>query len=249
MFKPQVLADHEAVSQRAAAWMADRLLEKHDALFCLATGATPMRAYELLAQRRAIEPQLFDRMRVLKLDEWGGLPMNDPATCESHLRRSLVDPPKLADRYMGFESQPDDPRAECDRVALWLQQNGPIDVCVLGLGVNGHLGFNEPAESLQPHAHVAELSQESLSHAMIRERSTRPSYGLTLGMADVMQSRGVLLLVTGETKRRPLERLLTGPIATEFPASLLTLHPNVLLLCDEAAISSGPQPGPCTTEA
>jgi len=197
-----------------------------------------MRTYDLLAERRAAEPRLFDHVRLLKLDEWGGLPRNDPASCETHLRRALVTPLALSDRYVGFDGQPADPLAECARVAAWLNENGPIDVCVLGLGVNGHLGFNEPAEFLQPHAHVAHLSNASLSHAMLRETQSKPSYGLTLGMADLLQSRQVLLLVTGDAKRVPLARLLEGRITTQFPASLLALHANVVLLCDEAAVAS-----------
>jgi galactosamine-6-phosphate isomerase len=84
-------------------------------------------------------------------------------------------------------------------------------------------------------AHVAELSETSLTHAMISASGDRPRYGLTLGMADILQSRRILLLVTGAAKREPLSRLLSGEITTSFPASLLTLHSDVLLLCDAAA--------------
>lgn len=238
MLKPQILSDHEAASQRAEAWIAERLHERPDALMCLATGATPMRTYQRLAARGAADPRLFDQVRLLKLDEWGGLPMNNPATCEQHLRKALVTPLNLADRYVAFDSQAADPHAECVRVAQWLEQNGPIDVSVLGLGVNGHVGFNEPADQLEAHAHVARLSAASLSHAMLRDGGPPPSYGLTLGMADLLQSRHILLLVTGPTKRGPLERLLNGAISTNFPASFLTLHPSILVLCDEAALPS-----------
>jgi galactosamine-6-phosphate isomerase len=106
----------------------------------------------------------------------------------------------------------------------------------LGLGRNGHLGFNEPAEILNPHAHVAHLSEASLGHPMLEQSSVRPTYGLTLGMSDLMESRQILLIVTGTAKREPLERLLSGQITTRFPASMLQMHPNVLLLSDAAAI-------------
>lgn len=236
MLQPQVYSDHEAVSQYAAGWLAGRLRQQPNALLCLATGATPLRTYALLAERGATERRLFDRARLLKLDEWGGLSMTDPATCEQHLRTTLITPLGLAERYIGFDSQPQDAQAECACIARWLHQNGPIDICVLGLGVNGHVGFNEPAEFLQPHAHLAQLSEASLSHAMLGHSSARPVYGLTLGMADLLQSRHVLLLVTGAAKRLPLQRLLSGRITTQFPASLLQLHPSTLLLCDAAAM-------------
>jgi galactosamine-6-phosphate isomerase len=155
------------------------------------------------------------------------------------LRTTFVSPLNLAERYVAFESNPPDPDAECARVADWLDQNGPIDISVLGLGINGHLGFTEPAEYLQPFAHVAQLSQASLAHAMLAQSTIRPTYGLTLGMADLIQSRHVLLLVTGPAKRDPLERLLTCRITTDFPASVLQLHNDVKLLCDAAAIGQG----------
>lgn len=235
MLKPQVFSDHEQVSRHAANWIIERLRQEPSALLCLACGTTPMRTYQLLAEQGAGEPSLFDTCRVIKLDEWGGLPPGDPATCDEQLRSTLISPLRLDDRYIAFESQPHDPDSECARIATWLEQNGPIDTCVLGLGVNGHIGFNEPAEFLEPHAHVAQLSQASLKHAMLRETKRRPAYGLTLGMADLLQSRQVLLLVTGAGKREPLRRLLSGAIATEFPASLLQLHPNAVVLYDSAA--------------
>ena len=98
-----------------------------------------------LAQE-AKEPTLFEHCRIIKLDEWGGLPPGNPATCDIQLRTTLVSPLNLAERYVAFESNPPDPDAECARVADWLDQNGPIDISVLGLGINGHLGFTEPAE-------------------------------------------------------------------------------------------------------
>jgi galactosamine-6-phosphate isomerase len=232
MLNPQVFPDHESLSRFAAERLAEEIRRKPDSLLCLATGKTPMRVYELLAQRRGSEPRLFDRMRVINLDEWAGLSPDDPATCGRHLREALIEPLDLADRYVSFESQPADADAECARVATWLVQNGPIDISVLGLGVNGHLGFNEPADFFQPHAHVVRLSESSLSHTMISQCAARPASGLTLGMDDLMQSRKVYFLVTGRTKRSILREILTGRINTAVPASLLHLHQNVELLCD-----------------
>jgi galactosamine-6-phosphate isomerase len=231
------LADHEAMSRFAVEWIAGSIAAKAESLLCLATGSTPTRTYELLAERYAGNPRLLAEARLLKLDEWGGLAMDDPASCQAHLRRIVVDPLGLADRYIAFQSQPADPTAECQRIAAWLQHNGPIDLCVLGLGTNGHLGFNEPAPFLQPHAHVARLSAASLGHAMLVEARSRPAYGLTLGMADLLQARQILLLVSGPAKREPLRQLLRGQISTQFPASLLHLHPSALILCDSAAAS------------
>ena len=173
----------------------------------------------------------------MKLDEWGGLAMDDPATCEAHLQRHVVKPLRLGKRYFGFASQPRDPETECARVRHWLEQNGPIDLCVLGLGVNGHLAFNEPAPFLRPHAHVATLSCALLRHAMLDETHGRPGFGLTLGIADLLQARRVLLLVSGPSKREPVKKLLSGEITPRFPASFLWLHPDVTMLGDREAFA------------
>jgi galactosamine-6-phosphate isomerase len=179
------------------------------------------------------------RVRWIKLDEWGGLAMDDPATCEFQLRRTLITPLGAADRYTAFESQPADRATECARIAGWIASNGPIDLCVLGLGMNGHLGFNEPADRLTPHAHIAKLTEASLTHAMLEQTTGRPTYGLTLGIADLLQAREVLLLVSGASKRSPLQRLLSGQIETQFPASFLHLHPRVTALVDAQAKGQG----------
>jgi galactosamine-6-phosphate isomerase len=228
--------DYETLSAEAAKLIAERIEQKPSLLLCLATGSTPTRTYELLAAR---PKSLFNQIRILKLDEWGGIPLNSPATCETYLRKIFIDPLDLSARYTGFESQPVDPAAECSRISRWLEQNGPIDLCILGLGVNGHLGFNEPAAVLQPHAHVATLSSESLQHSMIQNLPIKPTFGLTLGISDVLNSREIILLVSGATKADPLRRMVgdivKGAVRPSFPATCLAKHDNTIIMCDHAA--------------
>src|SRR4029079_13542626 len=103
---------------------------------CAASGRTPTRTYELLARRRGDEPALFQRLRVIKLDEWEGLAMDDPGSCELHLRRHLLDPLEVPpERYTGFRGDAIAPEAECAHIAGVLEERGPIGLCVLGLGV------------------------------------------------------------------------------------------------------------------
>ena len=234
--KPKVFSDHESMSRAAARWLAQRIQQKPTTLLCLATGASPTRAYDLLGAEQRTSPKLFRQLRLLKLDEWGGLAMSDPATSEQHLQQHLVKPLQIGRRYTGFVSNPKDPKKECHRINQWLQRHGPIDICVLGLGRNGHLAFNEPASFLQPHAHVARLSSASLGHSMVKHSPVRPGYGLTIGITDILQARHVLLLVSGPSKRTVLARLLEGRITPQLPASFLWTHPQVTLLCDRAAI-------------
>jgi galactosamine-6-phosphate isomerase len=234
--------DFEALSQAAAGFLAEEVRRRPDTLLCLATGASPARTYDLLVEQGRRRPGLFDCARWLKLDEWGGLALDDPATCEAYLRTRILEPLHVAaDRWFGWHSQPSDPVAECRRVADWLAANGPIDVCVLGVGTNGHLGLNEPAEALQPGPHVASLSGTSATHSMLKLARSRPQFGLTLGMADLLQARKIVLLVSGGHKAEPLRQFHTREISTQFPASFLWLHPAVTVFCDAAAAALLPK--------
>jgi galactosamine-6-phosphate isomerase len=224
------------MSRRAADFIVEQIRSKPDLLMCVATGSSPKRAYELLAEKRRDDPQLFDRLRVLKLDEWGGLPPDHPGTCETYVRRLLIEPLGVSsERYLTFRGDAADPEAECERVREMLLRHGPIDLCVLGLGLNGHLGMNEPADELTLGPHVAPLSAETAQHSMIRNANPPVRFGLTLGMGDLLRSRRILLLVNGGAKREACRRLMSGRVTTQFPASFLWLHGGVTCLCDREA--------------
>lgn len=224
------------MSRHAAARIAREVRRKPDLLLGSATGETPTRTFERLARMRASEPSLFRRVRVVKLDEWLGLPMRHPATCETYFRRKVLGPLGISRaRFQGFRSRPNDPVAECARIARWLAGHGPFDLCVLGLGRNGHLLFNEPAAALPPGPHVARLSAMSRRHSMVRVMAETPRHGLTLGLADILQSKTILLLVSGRHKVAAFCRMLKGGVTTRCPASLLWLHPDVTIYCDVEA--------------
>jgi galactosamine-6-phosphate isomerase len=221
--------DYEEMSRQAAAVVLREIEQKKDLLLCAATGNSPAGLYAQLAAKARHEKAFFERLRVIKLDEWGGLSENDPAGGEHYLRHRLLDPLAVTpDRYLGFRSDAVEPAAECARIGEALAQHGPVDVCILGLGANGHLGFNEPAAFLQLHCHVAGLSATSQAHAMVAALPDKPTYGLTLGMADLLHSRKIILLVWGNNKEKTIQALLSRQITTGLPASLLWLHPNVV---------------------
>jgi galactosamine-6-phosphate isomerase len=162
--------------------------------------------------------------------------MEDPGTCESYLQNHLVGPLKIGeDRYISFNSNPDSTVEECRRIQEKLNETGPIDICILGLGMNGHLALNEPGEFLEAHVHVAKLSESSLTHSMIGDMKMKPSYGLTLGMADILQSAFILLIIRGTGKKKITADFFNRNISTKLPASFLWLHPNAVCLIDKEA--------------
>jgi galactosamine-6-phosphate isomerase len=231
-------SDYDSMSQFAANEVISLLRQKSDSLICAATGHSPKGLYNSLINHSKSEPELFEKIRLIKLDEWGGLGPGNPATCEHYLQDHLVRPLSISDdRYISFQSNFENSDHECMRVQNLLSQHGPIDICILGLGQNGHLGFIEPAPFLHPSSHIANLSADSLSHQMIQSLESKPTFGLTLGMQDILSSKHILLLITGKGKGDVYESLIKKEIRTTLPASFLWLHQNIKCLVDEMTVS------------
>ena len=206
-------------------------------MVCASGGGSWAGCYEQLARRHRQDPKLFRRLRVVQINEWGGLKPDDAATCRRQISAQLLKPLGVTgERFAAFHSDPSDPARECARMRCWLAANGPIDLCLLGLGMNGHIALNEPAGTLFPGVHVTKLAARSLKSGMLKHAERKPRYGLTLGVGDILRSRKILLLVSGEAKRAVLQRLLQQLVTPQFPASFLWLHPAVTIICDRAAL-------------
>jgi galactosamine-6-phosphate isomerase len=232
----RVAKSHAGMSKQAARIIVAELKKKPDLLLCASAGGTPGETYQFLAQEFARRSGLFARLSVIQIDEWAGLPRGSSASCEADLRLKLISPLQIrAGRFAGFRSDADEPAAECRRISQWLESRGPIDICILGLGLNGHVAMNEPAAASNPSAHVAKLAAISRKHGMLRDLARKPSYGMTLGLGEILQSRKILLLVSGKNKRAALKHLMRPEVTSRFPASFLWLHSDATVLCDEEA--------------
>ena len=189
------------------------------------------------------DPHRWAGLRIVKLDEWAGLPMRHPSTCEHYVQANLIRPLGVpAENYLSFTSDAPDRVAECRRVQRVLDTEwGGIDVAILGLGHNGHLGLNEPAPHCTGPAHVAQLAAGTVAHPMLKSKSvTDVSVGMTLGMDALSSARAVLLMVTGTHKAGVLSRTLSCTKGPQLPASLLRLPregvtPERVCVCDAAA--------------
>ena len=227
-----VLPDREALDRKAAALIWEAVRAKPDLLICLASGGTPTGTYALLAAA----PEQLARARYIQLDEWAGVGPDDPASCAAYLERTVRGPLAVPpERWIGIRGDAPDAAAECRRVAAALEEAGPIDLCILGLGLNGHLALNEPAESFDPFCHVATLAEQSRTHPMLAETAAPVRQGLTLGLGDILRARRILLMVSGVAKREPLARLAARRVTPALPASFLWLHGDAVCLCDRDA--------------
>lgn len=211
----------------AASIVKDELKRKPGMLLCAATGQSPLPLYKQLAFEHENNKTLFQQLRLIPLDEWIGL-TTSAGSCHSYLEKNVLDPLKITqDRYLKFNPGVDDLELECQRIKGLLKQHGPIDLCVLGLGQNGHLGLNEPALVLQDHCHVADLAARSQGHNMLQAASDKPSQGLTLGMKDILSSNRVLLIISGDGKEVAKKAFFSKKIDPQCPATYLWRHSNV----------------------
>ena len=228
---------YEELSSKTKDIIVQEIKNKPNLLLCAATGGSPTGTYKLLGQEYQKQPELFGQLQIIKLDEWGGIPLSHPTTCETYLQTHLIQPLHIpGTHYTGFLSNPENPLKECARIQNIIDKTGPIDVCILGLGMNGHLAFNEPAEFLQSHCHVAQLSAKSMQHPMTTGMQEKPTYGLTLGMADILNSKKILILINGSKKKEIVKKFLSKQITSAVPASFLWLHPNVTCLIENDAL-------------
>ncbi|SFW85264.1 galactosamine-6-phosphate isomerase [Chitinophaga sancti] len=232
----EVCSSYDEISVKAKNIIIEKLCSQRALHLCAATGGSPTGLYKELAAEYIKHPGLFDRLHITKLDEWGGIDMSHPGTCETYLQKYLIQPLKIAgDRYLSFQSNPEDPKAECNKIKNELCRLGGIDICILGLGMNGHLALNEPGCVLESQCHVAQLDLQSLAHPMLGD-GERPKYGLTLGMAEILQAKQIILLISGEKKKDIALKLLSSKrVTTSLPASFVWLHPNVKCLVDSEA--------------
>ena len=217
----------QTMSRKAADIVLAEVNRNPELLLCAATGNSPTMLYHLLAEENRKQEGLFKSTKVIPLDEWIGLSTSE-GSCHEYIDEHILKPLQISeDRYLGFNRDAEDFEDECERIQELLILKGPIDVCILGLGKNGHLGFNEPANTLQLHCHIANLATQSQEHSMIGNSVSKPTQGLTLGMQDILSAKKIILLVSGKEKEAAVTQLISGNISNDCPATLLWKHDNV----------------------
>ncbi len=223
-----------AWADRVADLLADRLRANPAMRVCLPTGETPIPAYAAIAARAARGDLSFAAATVVLLDEWIGLPPGDPARCDTRLRAGLLDvlPAAPATVHLVDVDDPDLDAAVRRHDAAAAR----LDLAVLGLGPNGHVGFNEPGSLPDSPTRIVRLAASSRRAAMERYgAAAMPTAGVTVGMDRLLAAGEAWLLVTGARKAAMLRRALHDPEGPDCPASYLRRHPSLRVIADEAA--------------
>ena len=232
--------DYAAMSAQAAALIAAQVAEKPDCVLGLATGSTPIGAYRELVRRHLEEGLSFARVRSVNLDEYLGLA---PGHCQSYryfMQVNLFDHVDILPENTHVPNGlADDPEAEGARYDALIAALGGIDLQLLGLGHNGHIGFNEPGPSFVLPTHPVELTQSTINanSRLFASRDEVPKRAITMGIRGIMGARRVLVAVSGADKADAVASAFAGPVTPEVPASILQLHPDVVLAGDRAALS------------
>lgn len=206
----------------------------------LATGSSPLEVYSELVRRHQ-QGLSFARASVFLLDEYVGLPRSHPASYDRFIREHLTDHLDIdPERVHAPDGGASDPIAEAGAYDALLEAEGPVDIQVLGIGTNGHIGFNEPTSSLASRVRVKTLSDQTRrdNARFFATLDDVPRHVITQGLGTIRAARRVVLIATGAHKAQAVAAAVEGPLSARCPASVLQLHPHATVVIDEQAASS-----------
>ena len=232
--------DYEDMSRRAAAIIAAQVVLKPDCVLGLATGGTPVGIYKNLVNWYQGGDLDFSEVTSVNLDEYRGLPREHKESYWSFMHRNLFDYVNINPNHINLpDGMNMDADAECARYDRVIESVGGIDLQLLGIGHDGHIGFNEPSNAFDLGTHCVKLTDETIdaNQRFFNNREEVPREAYTMGTRTIMQARKVLMVVSGKDKAEIIKKAFYGPVTPEVPASILQMHPDFTLVADEDALS------------
>jgi len=232
-----IYKDYEALSLDAANEILATVKNNPAAVLCLATGDTPKLAYKILVEKALDEKIDFSACTFIGLDEWIGIPPDKEGSCRFFLESRIFKPLQIHHSQVQlFDGLSADLAAECDKVNRAIREGGGIDLMLVGVGMNGHIGFNEPGVLPDQHAHVINLEDitQSVGQKYFAD-SVSIRQGITLGLKQVLQSEKLIMMANGVKKAEVMQKALQGSISSDLPASIIRTHLQALAMIDEAA--------------
>ena len=232
--------DYDAMSRRAAHVMAAEIIHRPDCVLGLATGSTPIGMYKQLIEWNQAGDITFKEVRTVNLDEYKGLSPEHDQGYRYFMQKQLFDHVDiLPENTRVPDGLAADADAECAAYDAYIRSLGGIDLQLLGLGHNGHIGFNEPADIFVTPTHVVDLTERTID-ANARFFATRddvPRQAFTMGIGPIMAAKKILLIASGEEKAEAVYNTICGAVDPHCQGSILQLHPDVVMVADEAALS------------
>ena len=232
--------NYDEMSRIAANVLSAQVMMKPDCVLGLATGSTPIGTYKVLIERCAAGDLDFSQVKSINLDEYVGLSGEHDQSYRYFMNNNLFNHINIDKANTNVPNGlAEDVDAECERYNDVINTLGPIDIQVLGMGHNGHIGFNEPDDHFPLETHKVDLAQSTIdaNARFFASADEVPRQALTMGIKTIMQAKKVLVVVSGKDKAEIVKKAFTGPVTPEVPASILQMHSDVILVADEAAAS------------
>ncbi len=233
-----IASDYDDMSLKAANLILAQVTMKPDSVLGLATGSTPIGTYQQLIERFHAGDVDFSRVRTVNLDEYRGLTREDPQSYYYFMQEHLFSHINIApDASFIPDGMNDDVQAVCDAYEETIRGLGGVDLQLLGLGNNGHIGFNEPGEVFEKETHCVDLAQSTIeaNARFFASVDDVPTQAYTMGIQTIMNAKKILVIVNGAGKAEILKKAFYGPVTPEVPASILQMHPDVTVIADETA--------------
>lgn len=232
--------DYHDVSRKAANIISAQIIMKPDCVLGLATGSSPIGTYAQLIKWYKKGDLDFSHVRTVNLDEYVGLSVIHPQSYAYFMRHNLFDHVNIDISNTNIPNGMDpNAKKECNRYDHVIRGLGGVDLQLLGLGANGHIGFNEPGEEFIKGTHRVELTDITVNAnaRFFESRDDVPRSAYTMGILDIIQAKKVVMVANGEGKAQAVKDAFWGPVTPKVPASILQLHPDFTLVADEAALS------------
>ncbi|MBS3736767.1 MAG: glucosamine-6-phosphate deaminase [Candidatus Bipolaricaulota bacterium] len=227
--------DYGEMSSGAANIIARQIMREPESVLGLPTGRTPVGTYAQLVNYYDNDLLDFAEITTFNLDEYYNLPRDHEESFHSYMKKRLFSKVNLKDENTNIpDGEAVNPERECQRYEESIEEAGGINLIVLGVGINGHIGFNEPGADWGSKTRLVDLA-ESTTRQNFERMEEAPDEALTMGIRTIMHSEKVLLLASGDEKKRALEEVLRGPVDQNWPGSILQLHPNLTVIMDKEA--------------
>lgn len=232
--------DYAEMSRKAANIISAQLIEKPDCVLGLATGSSPIGTYKKLVERYEKGDLDFSQVKTVNLDEYKGLSGDHVQSYRYFMNDNLFNHVNIKMENTNVPNGlVEDDVAECARYNKVIEDLGGIDLQLLGLGHNGHIGFNEPDDHFEKTTHCVKLTESTINanSRLFDNKDEVPRYAYTMGIQSIMNAKKIVIVVSGTDKAEIVKKAFFGPVTPEVPASILQMHPDVSLVGDEAAFS------------
>ncbi len=236
-----ICENYEEMSKAAAKIVASQLTVKPESILGLATGSTPVGMYNILAEMYKNGDVDFSESKSFNLDEYYPITADNSQSYHYFMRENLFSKINIKPENTHIlDGTCADTDEECKNFERMIAQSGGIDLQILGIGQNGHIGFNEPDANLNPNTHLTDLTENTINanSRFFDNIDEVPKQAITMGIGTILKAKKIILLASGAEKHKVVKQLLEGKITTDIPASMLKVHSDTVLICDKAAYSS-----------